>query len=108
MRVLLAHDDPRSCIPLADALGRNYIVRIACSVADMRESVLTSRATCVVCIPSKKLRAREVHEEALHMGIPPERVIFVDPEDLSRPEAVAMTVTTLARFDAPRDFSPET
>ncbi len=92
---------------LADALSHHYLARIACSLDEIRDEMGSAhRIVGVVCVPSRKLPAHEVHDEALRIGVPRDRVVFFDLQELEEPAAIENAVHTLIRFDGDGRYTP--
>ena len=88
MRVLFVHDSPRSCLPVAEVLRSRHVVRLATALPDIRDEMgLVAKLACVVCVPSAKLRAVDVHEEVVRLGVPAERILVMSVDELAQPDA---------------------
>lgn len=103
MRVLVVHDDPRPVYALAEALRATYVVRNVHGLRELGEQAgLLERLGCIVCVPCRTMRSREVRDEALRMGLPPERIVYVGLDELARLDEVLETVRLVVESSAPR------
>lgn len=101
MRVVIVHESPRPCIALAEALRGRYVVRMVHALGELRDQLgLLERLACVVCVSGPGLRARDARDEALRLGVAPERIIVVGLDELE--SALARVRDAVASFDPER------
>ncbi len=94
--LVIVHDDMRPCFRVAEELNDRHVVRIACTLPEIgTELGLVERLACIVCIPGRKLRAHDVHDEAVHLGVAPERILFVDLETIGHPDVMEDSIRTI-------------
>lgn len=104
VRVVIVHESPRPCFALADALRGRYVVRMAHALGDLRDQLgVLERLACVVCISGRKLRALDVRDEAVRLGVAPERIVVLGLEEL---EPMARALVTIR--EAIESFDPTT
>ena len=104
MRVVIVHESPRPCLALAEALRASCVVRMACSLGELREQIgLLDRLACVVCVSSRALRARDARDEAVRLGVAPERIVVLGLEELAQHElALAIVREAMTTFHPQR------
>jgi hypothetical protein len=99
--VVVVHDEPRRCAQLHDALRNQHVVHVARDVDEMIEELGTAtRLACIVCVTSQKTDPLEVRDHALLGGASAEQIVFIGPDDLSRPEMIERTARVALSFRA--------
>lgn len=105
LRVVIVHDDVRACLPLADALGKTFIVQLARGTGEMVEQLPPDEGlTCIVGVLSSALRARDVHEQFVAAGGKPERIVFVTKQDLAQQPVLEETIDVVRRLGDQRFY----
>lgn len=65
VRVLVVHDDAFDLSDVYAALRKEFVVRVATTTADAVDLARSLPLGCVVCMPGRGVRAREVHAALL-------------------------------------------
>jgi hypothetical protein len=99
--VVVVHDEPRKSAQLYDALRNQHVVHVARDLEEMVEELGTAtRLACIVCVASQETDVREVREYAAMGGAPAECIVFIGPDDLTRPEMIERTTRVVRSFRA--------
>lgn len=61
VRVLVVHDERSDLADVYAALRKEFVVRVAVTIADAAELAHTLPLGCVVCMPGRGLSARALH-----------------------------------------------
>ena len=101
--VVVVHEEPQRCAELHHALRNQNVVHVARDVEEMIEELGTAtRLACIVCVASQKTDPREVRDHAVKGGASAERIVFIGPDDLSRPEMIERTARVVQSFHPER------
>ena len=85
-------------------LRGRYVVRMAHALGDLRDQLgVLERLACVVCISGRKLRALDVRDEAVRLGVAPERIVVLGLEELEPLDRALVTIR-----EAIESFDPTT
>ena len=99
--VVVVHEEPHRCAQLHDALRNQHVVHVARDVEEMLEELGTAtRLACIVCVASQNIDALEVRDHAVMGGASAERIVFIGPDDLTRPEMIERTARVARSFRA--------
>jgi hypothetical protein len=99
--VVVVHDEPIRAAKLHEALRNQHLVHVARDVDEMALELGTAtRLACIVCVASDKTDPIEVRDHAVLGGASAERIVFIGPDDLSRPEMIERTARIVESFRA--------
>jgi len=97
--VVVVHDEPVRAAKLHEALRNQNVVHVARDVEEMIEELGTaSRLACVVCVATRETDPIEVRDHVVMNGVPAENIVFIGPDDLSRPEMIERTARVVESF----------
>jgi len=97
--VVVVHDEPVRAAKLHEALRNQNVVHVARDVEEMIEELGTAtRLACIVCVATRETDPIEVRDHAVMNGTPAEHIVFIGPDDLSRPEMIERTARVVESF----------